>query len=123
MEYSLEERSILLLPAIIFALFKATGQKIKSNLNYTRGITHKPVTSGGVHLCDLAPGRRSFEDTSLRWRAVGDSVPDLTGLGIEPKTSCTDSGVKYKANRPLHIIDCHREALNSTIQPAGQLSF
>ena len=36
----------------------------KSNLHYTRGITPKHVTSGGVHLRDLAPGQHSSEETS-----------------------------------------------------------
>ena len=48
--------------------------KTKSNLHYTRGITPKRVTSGGAHLRDLAPGLHSSEETSQRWRAVGDSV-------------------------------------------------
>ena len=49
--------------------------------------------SGGRrdHLRCLAPEQHSSEETSPRWRAVGDTVFDLTGLGIEPKTSPTDS--------------------------------
>ena len=47
----------------------------KSNLHYTRGITPKRVTSGGAHLRGLAPGLHSSEETSQRWRAVGDTVP------------------------------------------------
>ena len=46
--------------------------------HYTCGITPKRVTSG-----DLAPGQRSYEETPQRWRAVGDTVSDLTELGIE----------------------------------------
>ena len=36
----------------------------------------KRVTTGGVYLRDLsvAPGLRSSEETSQRWRAVGDTV-------------------------------------------------
>ena len=49
--------------------------KSKSNLHYTRGITPKRVTSGGAHLRGLAPGLHSSEETSQRWRAVGDTVP------------------------------------------------
>ena len=30
---------------------------VKSNLQYTRGITTKRVKSGGAHLCGLAPGQ------------------------------------------------------------------
>ena len=32
-----------------------------------------------------------LEETSERWRAVGDTVSDLTDLGIKPQTSRTDS--------------------------------
>ena len=47
----------------------------KSNLHYTSGITPKRVTSGEAHLRGLAPGLHSSEETSQRWRAVGDTVP------------------------------------------------
>ena len=49
--------------------------KIKSNLHYTRRIAPKRVTSCGAHLRGLAPGLLSSEETSQRWRAVGDTVP------------------------------------------------
>ena len=61
----------------------------KSNLHYTRGITPKRVTSGGAHFRCLAPGQRSSQEISQRWRAVGETT-DLTGPGIEPPTSRTD---------------------------------
>ena len=32
----------------------------------------------------LAPEQHSSESTSQRWRAVGDTVSDLTGPGIKP---------------------------------------
>ena len=57
----------------------------KSNLRYTRGITPKRVKSGGDHL-RLASGQHSSEETSQRWRVVGDTVYDLTGPGLEPRT-------------------------------------
>ena len=44
------------------------------NLHYTRRITPKRVTSCGAHLCGLAPGQHSSEETSQRWRVVGDIV-------------------------------------------------
>ena len=50
----------------------------KSNFHYTRGNTPKRITSGGIHLRGLAPGQHSSEDTSQRWRAVGDTVSDST---------------------------------------------
>ena len=52
-----------------------SGQKYKkSNLHYTRGITPKLVTGGGTHLRDLSPGQHCSEETSQRWRVVGDTV-------------------------------------------------
>ena len=59
--------------------------KSKSNLYYTRGISPKRVTSGGAHLRGLAHGQRSSEETSQRWRVVGDTVTDLTDLGVVPQ--------------------------------------
>ena len=42
------------------------------NLHHTRGITPKRVSSGGVHLRDLAPGQHSSEETSLRWESMAN---------------------------------------------------
>ena len=78
-------------------------KKKKSNLHYTRGITLKRVTSSGAHLRGLAPGLHSSEETSQWWRAVGDTA-DLTGPGIEPQTSRTDSvrlATELTAGRPI----------------------
>ena len=47
---------------------------VKSNLHYTCRIPPKRVTSGGAHLCGLAPGQHSSEETSQRWQVVGDTV-------------------------------------------------
>ena len=63
----------------------------KLNLHYTLGITPKSVTSGGAYLRDSAPGQRRVQETKQRWRAVGDTASDLTGPGIEPQISYTDS--------------------------------
>ena len=46
----------------------------KSDLDYTRHITPKRVTSGGAHLRGAPFGPHSSEQTSQRWRAVGDTV-------------------------------------------------
>ena len=62
----------------------------KSNLHYAPSIMSKRVTSGGVHLRGLAPGQHSSEETSQRWRVVGDTVSDLTDPGFEPGTSRID---------------------------------
>ena len=48
---------------------------VKSNLHYTRGITPKNITSGRAHLRGVAPGLHSFEESSQRGRAIGDTVP------------------------------------------------
>ena len=62
----------------------------KSNLHYTRGITLKRVASGGAYLRSLASGQHNSEETSQRWRTVGDTVSDLTEPGFESQTSRTD---------------------------------
>ena len=59
--------------------------KKKSNLHYTRDIAPKRITSGGVRLRDLEPGQCIFEETLLRWRAVGDAVPDLPAGELNPR--------------------------------------
>ena len=51
----------------------------------------KRVTSGMVHLRFLAPGQHSSEKVSQRWRAISDTVFDLTDRGTEPQTCRTDS--------------------------------
>ena len=51
------------------------------------------VASGGVRPRDLALGQHMSEETSQRWRAVGYTVSDLTGLGIEPKIFRIDSDI------------------------------
>ena len=65
--------------------------KSKSNLHYARGITPKRVTNGESHLRCFAPGQHCSEETSQRWRAVADTVSELTGTAIEPQTSHIDS--------------------------------
>ena len=63
------------------------------------------MTSSGAHLRGLAPGQHSSEGTSQRWRAVSDTVPDLTGSVIKPKTSRTDSdGFNKYASRPVQFF-------------------
>ena len=47
----------------------------KSNLQYTRGITPKLLTNGGVHPGGLASVQHSYKETSQRRWAVGDTVP------------------------------------------------
>ena len=57
--------------------------------HYTRCNTPKRVTSGGAHFHVIAPANNTapFEEMSQRWRAVGNTVSDLTGPRFEPLTS------------------------------------
>ena len=54
--------------------------KVEPNFRYARSIKPKHAAIAEVHLRDLAP---RIQKTSPRWRAVGDTVYNLTGLGIE----------------------------------------
>ena len=67
------------------------------------------VTSGVAHFRGLAPGQRSYEETSQRWRAVEDAVwSGLTGPRIEPQTSRTDSNVlNNSANQTVGEVEAH----------------
>ena len=57
--------------------------------HYTRCNTPKRVTSWrGPSPRHLRPGNTApFEEMSQRWRAVGNTVSDLTGPRFEPQTS------------------------------------
>ena len=61
------------------------------NLDYTRRISPKRVTSGRTHLRGLAPGQYCSEKTSQQRRVFSETVLDLIGPGIEPQTSRSDS--------------------------------
>ena len=55
-----------------------------------------------IHLCGLAPGQHSSEETWQRWRAVDDTVFDLSGQGIKPRTFRAKSDVSnHYANREV----------------------
>ena len=64
----------------------------KFNLYYTRstGITPTRVTNE-AYFRNLAPRQHSFEETLQRWRAVGGTVSDFTGPGLELQTFRADS--------------------------------
>ena len=51
-------------------------------------MTPKRVTKGEAHLHDLAT-----EELSQQWRAIRDTVSNLTGPGIEPQTFRSDKKV------------------------------
>ena len=81
--------------------------KIALNLHYTRFITIAVVPKRGNEWRGptprlIAPGQRSSEETLQRWRAVGYSASDSTGLGIE-----------------LQIFRIDSDIFNTTLQPAG----
>ena len=72
--------------------------EIESNLHYIRFITFAVVPQrgnecGGPTPRLIAPGQRRSEETLQRWRAVGYSASDSTGLGIEPQIFRIDSEV------------------------------
>ena len=72
--------------------------KIESNLHYTRFITLAVVPKRGNEWRGptprlIAPGQRRSEETLQRWRAVGYSASDSTGLGIERQIFRIDSDI------------------------------
>ena len=69
----------------------------KSNLvfNISRAILPNRATSSRAYLRGLAPRQHSCE-TSQRRRAVGGTVSDLTGPGIELQTSQPNSQMPQK---------------------------
>ena len=72
--------------------------KIESNLHYTRFITFAVVQKRGNEWRGptpqlIAPGQRSYEETLQRWRAVGYSASDSTGLAIERHIFRIDSDI------------------------------
>ena len=75
---------------------KRSKINLKSNLHYTRGITPKRVTSGGAHLGDLAPGRRSREEL-LATRVRNQDLPQRQCLVIQ-------KNVQVKRNNSEKII-------------------
>ena len=96
--------------------------KSKSNLHDTRSDTPKPETCGGIPLRGLALGQHSWENTSQRWRAVGDTVSDLTCPYIDLQTSRTVCGVvrltptdgafELKHFKNMRTINLNRKFLN-----------
>ena len=77
--------------------------------HYTRGSTPKCATSLITVVpipMSLRPGNIvSFEDKSQRWRAVGNTVSDLTGPRFEPQTSRSrDQRVTARPTESLQII-------------------
>ena len=82
------------MPRVEIATHVPISQAKKAILYCIGEITPKRVPSGGTQrLRGLAPGQYRSEETSQRWRAVGDTVFDFTGPVVEPQISRTDSDV------------------------------
>ena len=60
-------------------VFASNQNRIESSL---QGTTPTRVTSGGIHTRGLAPGQHSSEETSLRWRAVGDTASQRNACSL-----------------------------------------
>ena len=62
------------------------------------------VATSGVRPRILALGQHRFEETSQRRRAVGYTVSDLTGQGIEPKIFRIDSDICNTTLKPPGLM-------------------
>ena len=87
-----------LVSALNYGCTQTFFYKIESNLHYTRFITLPVVPKRGNEWRGptpqlIAPWQRSFEETLQRWRAVGQSGSDSTGLGIELQIFRIDSDI------------------------------
>ena len=67
----------------------ASSNQIKSNLSlYSLHYAEACNELAGPISASLRPGNTApFEEMSLRWRAIGNTVSDLTGPRFEPQTS------------------------------------
>ena len=75
-----------------FFIFKSN--QILIILVSLNSLLYRNVVAGGrVRPRGLAPGQRNFKETSQRLQAVGYTVSDLTGLGIESQTFRIDSEI------------------------------
>ena len=68
------------------------------NLCYTRDITSKRITSGGVNLHGSA-GQRSSEECGSDGEPFGDNVSEMTKSRIEPQTPHTNGGVSDQTSK------------------------
>ena len=96
----------LIFDLFIFIAFESANKIFQKNQIFIilADVARERVTSGGVPVSCLVPGLHSFEETLKRWPAVGDTVSDLTGPGIEPQTYRTDSYVLNDwLNRPHYL--------------------
>ena len=85
--------------------------QIKSNLSlYSLYYAEACNELAGPISASLRPGNTApFEEMSQRWRAVGNTVSDLTGLRFEPQTSRSrDERVTARPTGPKYkiIVQC-----------------
>ena len=71
-------------------------RRIKSSLYSQYYRTSERVTSGGIHLHGLEPGKHRSKETLQRWQIVGDTVSGLIEPEIEPRTSYANGSVCLK---------------------------
>ena len=56
----------------------------KNQIFIILAVLRRSITSGEAHLRGLAPGQHNSEEPSKLWRAVGDSMSDLTDQEFKP---------------------------------------
>ena len=83
-------------------------------------ITQKRVTSGGAHLRSLAPGQHSSEETSQRWRVIGNTVLDLADQGNKPAITSTDSNV-FTTDIFNHLAQKAQVDFEEILQPCSEV--
>ena len=73
----------------VFSAFQKILNQIKSNFSlYSLYYAEACNELAGPISASLRPGNTApFEEMLQRWRAVGNTVSDLTGLRFEPQTS------------------------------------
>ena len=82
-----------------------------NSLNQTKKIKSSLYPRYWIHLRDLALDRHSSEATSPRWRTVGNTAYDLTGVGIQPLIpnlffSATNGNMDYELCANALVSDC-----------------
>ena len=101
-------------------------QKLKSTLDHARGSTPKRLTSGGVHLRDLASARvtqlqRNVAAIMRFWQNWVQFV--LMGSKIKPQTSRTDKDVFNDYSNQLGLMMHHTVIFNSLSVKMGASSL
>ena len=96
------------------------SDQIKSNLSlYSLYYAEACNELAGPISASLRPGNTApFEEMSQRWRAVGNTVSDLTGLRFEPQTS-RSRDERVTAQPTGNIFKLYSQ--NRKINPKGDL--